>query len=228
MSIPYIIGMGVAYTAALGLLMRRLRLPGRGYLPEKTLCSLCFVVVAAVCAALGSRPEAFWHLLPGAAVLCGGGCADGALQPPAPSGPVSGGTGGFSGRTRSVCMGPVPAAAHRLACAAGRGAGGGWRGGTVRHTGHADRADAPLGGALRSLCLGTAGQGTAAGLWHGRALVLSGAGRGSAVLDLGSADPVFVFLPFQAPYRACRQSFDLLLCHVSDCRQPRVLRMGTV
>ena len=48
MSIPYILGMGAAYTAALGLLVRRLRLPGRGYLPEKTLCSLLFVVVAAV------------------------------------------------------------------------------------------------------------------------------------------------------------------------------------
>lgn len=68
MSIPYILGMGVIYTAALGLLVRRLRLPGRGYLPEKTLCSLLFVVVAAVCAALGSRPEAFWRLLP--ALLC--------------------------------------------------------------------------------------------------------------------------------------------------------------
>ena len=67
-NIPYIVGMGVVYTAALGLLVRRLRLPGRGYLPEKILCSLCFVVVAAVCAALGSRPEAFWHLLP--ALLC--------------------------------------------------------------------------------------------------------------------------------------------------------------
>ena len=67
-NIPYIVGMGVAYTAALGLLVRRLRLPGRGYLPEKILCSLCFVAVAAVCAALGSRPEAFWHLLP--ALLC--------------------------------------------------------------------------------------------------------------------------------------------------------------
>ena len=68
MSIPYIVGMGAAYTAALWLLVRRLRLPGRGYLPEKTLCSLCFVAVAAVCAALGSRPEAFWRLLP--ALLC--------------------------------------------------------------------------------------------------------------------------------------------------------------
>lgn len=68
MIIPYIIGMGAAYTAALGLLIRRLRLPGRGYLPEKALCSLCFVAVAAVCAALGSRPEAFWRLLP--ALLC--------------------------------------------------------------------------------------------------------------------------------------------------------------
>ena len=35
MSIPYIVGMGVAYTAALGLLVRRLRLPGRGYLPDR-------------------------------------------------------------------------------------------------------------------------------------------------------------------------------------------------
>ena len=60
--------MGAAYTAALWLLVRRLRLPGRGYLPEKTLCSLCFVAVAAVCAAMGSRPEAFWRLLP--ALLC--------------------------------------------------------------------------------------------------------------------------------------------------------------
>ena len=68
MSIPYIVGMGAAYTAALWLLVRRLRLPGRGYLPEKALCSLCFVAVAAVCAALGSRPEAFWRLLP--ALLC--------------------------------------------------------------------------------------------------------------------------------------------------------------
>ena len=68
MSIPYIVGMGAAYTVALWLLVRRLRLPGRGYLPEKTLCSLCFVAVAAVCAALGSRPEAFWRLLP--ALLC--------------------------------------------------------------------------------------------------------------------------------------------------------------
>ena len=68
MSIPYIVGMGAVYTAALWLLVRRLRLPGRGYLPEKTLCSLCFVAVAAVCAALGSRPEAFWRLLP--ALLC--------------------------------------------------------------------------------------------------------------------------------------------------------------
>ena len=68
MKIPYIVGIGVAYTAALWLLVRRLRLPGRGYLPEKTLCSLCFVAVAAVCAALGSRPEAFWRLLP--ALLC--------------------------------------------------------------------------------------------------------------------------------------------------------------
>ena len=48
MSILYIVGMGVAYTAALWLLMRRLRLPGRGYLPEKTLCSLCFVIVRCV------------------------------------------------------------------------------------------------------------------------------------------------------------------------------------
>lgn len=68
MNLPYLVGMGVAYTVALGLLVRRLRLPGRGYLPEKTLCSLCFVAVAAVCAALGSRPEAFWRLLP--ALLC--------------------------------------------------------------------------------------------------------------------------------------------------------------
>lgn len=68
MSIPYIVGMGAAYTAALCLLVRRLRLPGRGYLLEKILCSLCFVAVAAVCATLGSRPEAFWHLLP--ALLC--------------------------------------------------------------------------------------------------------------------------------------------------------------
>lgn len=68
MIIPYIIGMGAVYTAALWLLVRRLRLPGRGYLPEKALCSLCFVAVAAVCAALGSRPEAFWRLLP--ALLC--------------------------------------------------------------------------------------------------------------------------------------------------------------
>ena len=68
MNLPYIVGMGVAYTAALWLLVRRLRLPGRGYLPEKTLCSLCFVAVAAVCTALGSRPEAFWRLLP--ALLC--------------------------------------------------------------------------------------------------------------------------------------------------------------
>lgn len=68
MSIPYIVGMGAAYTAALCLLVRRLRLPGRGYVPEKTLCSLCFMVVAAVCAAMGSRPEAFWRLLP--ALLC--------------------------------------------------------------------------------------------------------------------------------------------------------------
>lgn len=68
MSIPYIVGMGAAYTAALCLLVRRLRLPGRGYVPEKTLCSLCFVAVAAVCAAMGSRPEAFWRLLP--ALLC--------------------------------------------------------------------------------------------------------------------------------------------------------------
>ena len=50
MRVPYIVGMGAAYTAALGLLVRRLRLPGRGYLPEKTLCSLLFVAVAAVCA----------------------------------------------------------------------------------------------------------------------------------------------------------------------------------
>ena len=85
MNIPYIVGMGVAYTAALGLLVRRLRLPGRGYLPEKILCSLCFVVVAAVCAALGSRPEAFLAFAAGAAVLCGGGCDAGTLQPPAPS-----------------------------------------------------------------------------------------------------------------------------------------------
>ena len=68
MRIPYIVEMGAAYTAALWLLVRRLRLPGRGYLPEKTLCSLLFVAVAAVCAALGSRPEAFWRLLP--ALLC--------------------------------------------------------------------------------------------------------------------------------------------------------------
>lgn len=68
MIIPYVVGMGAAYTAALGLLVRRLRLPGRGYLPEKALCSLCFVAVAAVCAALGNRPEAFWRLLP--ALLC--------------------------------------------------------------------------------------------------------------------------------------------------------------
>lgn len=68
MNLPYIVGMGVVYTAVLWLLVRRLRLPGRGYLPEKTLCSLCFVAMAAVCAALGSRPEAFWRLLP--ALLC--------------------------------------------------------------------------------------------------------------------------------------------------------------
>ena len=68
MSIPCIAGMGAAYTAALWLLVRRLRLPGRGYMPEKTLCSLCFVAVAAVCAVMGSRPEAFWRLLP--ALLC--------------------------------------------------------------------------------------------------------------------------------------------------------------
>ena len=68
MRIPYIVGMGAAYTAALWLLVRRVRLPGRGYLPEKALCSLCFVAVAVVCAAMGSRPEAFWRLLP--ALLC--------------------------------------------------------------------------------------------------------------------------------------------------------------
>lgn len=33
MIIPYIVGMGAAYTVALWLLVRRLRLPGRGYLP---------------------------------------------------------------------------------------------------------------------------------------------------------------------------------------------------
>ena len=116
--------------------------------------------------------------------------------PPPPSEVVSGWAGGLPGRTRPVCVGPVPAAAYGLAGAAGRGAGGGWRGGAVGHAGHADRAHAPLGGALRSLCLGTAGQGSAAGLWHGPALVLSGAGRGSAVLDFGSADSVFVFFSF--------------------------------
>ncbi|HIX13912.1 MAG TPA: lysoplasmalogenase [Candidatus Anaerofilum faecale] len=68
MVMPCILAMGAAYTAALLLLVRRLRIPGRGYLPEKTLCSVYFVVVAAVCALLGSRREAFWHLLP--ALLC--------------------------------------------------------------------------------------------------------------------------------------------------------------
>jgi len=223
MRIPYIVEMGAAYTAALGLLVRRLRLPGRGYLPEKTLCSLLFVVVAAVCAALGSRPEAFWHLLP--ALLC---CVAGDvvlalynnLHRP---GLFLAGLGAFlAGHTLFVwglCrlqpMGwPVP-----LAAALGAG-------GAVLHAGNADRADAPLGGALRSLCLGTAGQRTAAGLWHRPALVLSGTGRGCAVLDFGSADPVFIFLPFQTHRRARGQSSDLLLCHVSDCSQPRVLRTG--
>ena len=69
MSIPYIVGMGAVYTAALCLLVRRVRLPGRGYLPEKTLCSLCFVAVAAVCAAMGSRPEALLCCVVGDVVL---------------------------------------------------------------------------------------------------------------------------------------------------------------
>ncbi len=63
-----ILAMAAVYTAAIWLLVRRLYIPGRGYLPEKTLCSICFVAVAAVCAHLGSRQEAFWQLLP--ALLC--------------------------------------------------------------------------------------------------------------------------------------------------------------
>lgn len=55
------------YGGLLGVLLRRAGRPG-GYLAEKTLCSAAFVALAALCARLGSRPEAFWKLLP--ALLC--------------------------------------------------------------------------------------------------------------------------------------------------------------
>ena len=77
-----------------------------------------------------------------------------------------------------------------------------------------------------AVAAGTAGQGTAAGLWHRPALVIFGTSKGSAVLDFASAAPVPVFLSAKAPCRAQRQSFDLLLCYASDCSQPRGLRTG--
>ena len=229
MSVAYIIGMGAAYTAALWLLVRRLRLPGRGYLPEKTLCSLCFVAVAAVCAALGSRPEAFLALAAGAAVLCGGGCGAGALQQAAPSGPVFGRVGGpFWQDTACLCGACANCSpwAGRLPLAAVLGAGGaavlsgmpGMQTGRMR----------PLVVLYGSLCPRRCWARDCS--WP---LVWASPGafwcwQGGAVLDFGSADPVFVFLPSQTHCRARGQSSDLLLCHVSDCSKPRGLKTGTL
>ena len=179
--IPYVVGMGAAYTAALCLLVRRVRLPGRGVPARKSAVQPLLCGHGGGVRRHGQPPRGVLAVAAGAAVLCGGGCGAGALQPPAPSGPVFGRAGSFSGRARPVCVGPVPAAAHRLAGAAGRGAGGRRRGGAVGPAGDAHRADAPLGGAVRGLCLGTAGQGAAVGFWHSPALVLSGAGGGCVV-----------------------------------------------
>ena len=64
MNTTLIAGMLLAYTAALSLLIRKACSGSKSYLAEKTLCSLCFVAVAAVSARMGSRPEAFVHLAP--------------------------------------------------------------------------------------------------------------------------------------------------------------------
>ena len=85
MNIPYIVGMGVAYTAALGLLVRRLRLPGRGYLPEKNTVQPLLCGCGGGVRCLGQPSRSILAFAAGAAVLCGGGCDAGTLQPPAPS-----------------------------------------------------------------------------------------------------------------------------------------------
>ena len=122
MSVAYIIGMGAAYTAALWLLMRRLRLPGSGLSARKNAVQPLFCGRGGGVRCPGQPSRSLLALAAGAAVLCGGGCGAGALQQAAPSGPVFGRVGGLSGRTQPVCVGgplcqlqpmgwPVPLAA---------------------------------------------------------------------------------------------------------------------
>lgn len=68
MSFSSFAGLFAGYSAALALLARKIGRPHKSYLPEKTLCSLCFILVAALSARLGHRQGAFWHLAP--ALVC--------------------------------------------------------------------------------------------------------------------------------------------------------------
>ena len=139
------------------------------------------------------------------------------------------GLGAFlAGHALFVC-GPVPAAAHGLAGAAGRGAGGRsvWRCCPAlpgMQTGRM-RPCVVVYAAFISALLGKGLQ-LAVGMGEPWCfLVLAGA----ALFWISDLLILFLyFYPSRHPARARGQPFDLLLCHVLHRRQPRVLRTETL